>query len=159
MRKRLVSRSGKSVRQASGELEQLRRWRPVSQAAPATFAQGLAALDDLQRRMNKSSRARLAAAWSMALEELFGERAREMQAHCEVRGSFGGSLRVSTDSPALAHELGRVRRQQLLDRMRALLAGKESLAGLEVKASSSERAASERERRGSVKGQIIQEST
>ncbi len=159
MRKRLVSKSGKSVRQTSGELEQLRRWRPVSQAAPVTFAQGLAALNDLQRRMNKSSRARLAAAWSLALVELFGERAQELLAHCEVRGSFGGSLRVSTDSPALAHELGRVKKQQLLDHLRALLAGKESLAGLEVKASGSERAALTHARAGSVKGHTTQGST
>ena len=98
----------------------------------------MAALNEEERKVNKSSRARLQGAWKMALEEVFGERAAEMLAHTEVRGSFGGSLRVSCDSPALAHELGKVKKQTLLARLREYLAGKETLVGLDVRTGKSQ---------------------
>lgn len=101
---------------------------------PVTFAQGLSALNDEQRKLNKSRRTRLAQAWEMALEDIFSERAAEIASHCEVRGSFGGSLRISTDSPAMAHELGKVKRQALLEKLRELLTNTETLVGLEVRA-------------------------
>jgi hypothetical protein len=135
MTSRLVSRARKPRQiTAKSELERLRQLRTPAVVLPATFAQGLAALNEEERHFNKSRKARLARAWSEALELLFGERASEIAAHCVVRGSFGGKLRVSTDSPALAHELGRVRQQDLLARLRELLTQKETLLGLEVRA-------------------------
>ena len=136
---RLVSRARKSPgKPAKNELDRLRQFRQPAIVMPATFAQGLAALNEEERKVNKSSRARLIGAWTMALEEIFGERAAEMLAHTEVRGSFGGSLRVTCDSPALAHELGKVKRQSLLEKLRALLAGKETLVGLDVRTGKTE---------------------
>lgn len=136
---RLVSRARKSpAKPAKNELDRLRQFRPPAVVMPVTFAQGMAALNEEERKVNKSSRARLQGAWKMALEEVFGERAAEMLAHTEVRGSFGGSLRVSCDSPALAHELGKVKKQTLLARLREYLAGKETLVGLDVRTGKSQ---------------------
>ena len=132
---RLVSRARKSpAKPAKNELDRLRQFRQPAVAMPVTFAQGMAALNDEERKVNKSSRARMLGAWKMALEDMFGERASEMLAHTDVRGNFGGSLRVTCDSPAMAHELGKVKKQTLLAKLREFLAGKETLLGLEVKA-------------------------
>jgi Dna[CI] antecedent, DciA len=136
---RLVSRARKApAKPAKNELDRLRQFRPPAVVMPVTFAQGMAALNEEERKVNKSSRARLQGAWKMALEEVFCDRAGEMLAHTEVRGSFGGSLRVSCDSPALAHELGKVKKQTLLARLREFLAGKETLVGLDVRTGKSQ---------------------
>ncbi len=135
---RLVSRARKSpAKPAKNELDRLRQFRPSAISMPVTFAQGMAALNEEERKVNKSSRARLLGAWTLALEHVYQERAAELLAHTEVRGSFGGSLRVTCDSPALAHELGKVKKQSLLAKLRELLAGKETLVGLEVRAGKS----------------------
>jgi hypothetical protein len=135
MTTRLVRRPKISPQQSAKDpLERLRQntRRPVS---PVPFAQALSVLLNEQKRVNRSRLQRIRAAWEMALEQTSG--VSQAAKRAEVRSiAKSGAVRVIVDSPALAHELGVVYRDALLDRMRALLQGKDSISELQVKTGS-----------------------
>ena len=99
---------------------------------PVPFAQALSVLLTDQKRVNRSRLQRIKAAWEIALEQTPGVSKAAKRA--EVMSiAKSGAIRVTVDSPALAHELGIVYREALLERMRALLQGKDSISELLVK--------------------------
>lgn len=132
MTTRLVKRPKISPQQASKDpLERLRQnaRKPV---LPVPFAQALTVLLTEQKRVNRSRLQRIRAAWEMAVEQING--LSEAAKRAEVRNvSKTGAVHVVVDSPALAHELGVVYRNRLLELMRELLAGKDSVSELVVK--------------------------
>ncbi|MCA8916926.1 MAG: hypothetical protein KDB90_16155 [Planctomycetes bacterium] len=132
MTTRLVRRPKISPQQSAKDpLERLRQntRRPVM---PVPFAQALSVLLTDQKRVNRSRLQRIKAAWEIALEQTPGVSKAAKRA--EVMSiAKSGAIRVTVDSPALAHELGIVYREALLERMRALLQGKDSISELLVK--------------------------
>ena len=132
MTTRLVKRPKISPQQASKEpLERLRQ-NTRRTVMPVPFAQALSVLLTEQRQINRSRLQRFRAAWEMALEQISGVSA-EAAKRAEVRSvGKSGAVRVVVDSPALMHELGVVYRNKLLETMRALLDGKDSISDLQV---------------------------
>jgi hypothetical protein len=133
MTKRLISRRVPHPWQASKDpLTRLRQYARAP-VMPVSLAQALSVHLADQKRLNKSRRTRLQAAWEMAVEQTHGLSA-EAAKRAEVRAMANtGEVQVTVDSPALAHELGVVYRAALLKSLRELLAGTVSIAGLRVK--------------------------
>jgi hypothetical protein len=111
-------------------LKRLRSMRPQAVALPVSMGHLLSALDDERKRVNRSRKGRLARAWAQALAAVYGPRADDMLRRCEVASFAGGLLRVSTDGPTLAHELGVVRSRALLEALRSALEGKDTVTRL-----------------------------
>lgn len=134
MARRLVSKFNKTAPSTvSGPLSRLRQMRPAAVHMPVSFAQALTAYSAEQRRDNRSRRHRVNRAWAEALEAVLGEAGRDYGRRCEVRSVAQGVIRVAADSAALAHLLGVVNRRSLLDQLRLLLKGKESVVDLTVR--------------------------
>lgn len=132
MATRLVKREKNDPRNAPADpLARLRdnARRPM----PVPFAQALTVLLTEQKRVNRSRLQRLRGAWEMAVEQVEGINA-EAAKKAEIRsvGKSGG-VQVTVDNPGLAHELGVVYRQPLLNKLRELLEGKDSVSDLIVK--------------------------
>lgn len=100
---------------------------------PVSFACALSALMKDRSSVNRSRRVRVQRAWEMALREVSGLTA-NLARHTQVVSTSGGLVRIAVDSPALAHELGVVYKAKLLARMQALLAGKDTITGLAIRA-------------------------
>lgn len=100
---------------------------------PVPFAQALTVLLTEQKRVNRSRLQRLRGAWDMAVEQVEGING-EAARRAEVR-SVGktGAVHVIVGNPGLAHELGVVYRDPLLNKLRELLEGKDSVSELTVK--------------------------
>lgn len=134
MATRLVKRTRKTPAEAAKEpLQRLRENYPRRSTQPVSMAAAVAAFLDEYRKLNKSRRTRLQGALELALAEIPGL---EVAAGQVQVGSVGkdGVVHVTVASGALAHELGVVYKRELLEKMRALLQGKDSLAGITVKA-------------------------
>jgi hypothetical protein len=133
MTTRLVRRPQISPKDAAKDpLERLRQ-NARNLLMPVPFAHALSVLLTEQRRVNRSRLLRLRGAWEMAVEQIPGL-STEAANRADVRSvGKSGEVRVTVDSPALAHELGVVYREKLLDRMKALLEGKDSISNLVIK--------------------------
>jgi hypothetical protein len=133
MSTRLVTRPKISPKDAAKDPLTRLRQNARSPLMPVPFAQALSVLLTEQRRVNRSRLLRLRGAWEMAIDQIPGLNA-EAAKRADVRSvGKSGEVRVTVDSPALAHELGVVYREKLLDRMRALLEGKDSISNLVIK--------------------------
>lgn len=99
---------------------------------PVSFAEALTAYCAEQKRDNRSRRHRVNRAWLETLDSVLGEASREYGGRTQVQSVAGGVVKVGVDSPALMHELGVVKRRALLERLRQLLKGQESIVDLAV---------------------------
>jgi hypothetical protein len=133
MGNRLVKRARIDPQTASKEpLERLRQ-NTRTPLSPVSFAAALSAYIGEQRRNNRSRLQRVRNAWALAVESVPGVNA-EPAAQADVRAvAKTGAIQVTVDNPALAHELGVVYRSALLERLRELLKGRDSVSGLTVK--------------------------
>lgn len=134
MTKRLVHKPRITpAKAATKPLERLRQNTRRRPAMPVSFAHALSSLMDQQKRINRSRLQRVRGAWEMALEQVEGVHA-DAAKSAEVRSvSKTGEVHVTVANPGLAHELGVVYRKALLDKMRELLQGKDSISDLIVK--------------------------
>jgi hypothetical protein len=136
MANRLVQRTRQDPQKAPKDL--LQRLRDNNRGAPlmpVPFAQGLRAWMAEHRKNNRSRLSRVRNAWEIAIEQVPGLNA-EAAARASVRSvSRTGAIVVTVDNPSLAHELGVVYRGALLQKMRELLSGKDSVADLKVRSS------------------------
>ena len=107
--------------------------RPVAVRMPVSFATALGAYNTEQKRDNKSRRHRVNRAWAEALMSVMGENGRGYAGRCQVQSVAAGVVKVGVDNSSLAHELGVVYRRALLERLRELLKGEESLLDLSVR--------------------------
>lgn len=146
MANRLVRRSYKTPVQASKDpLERLRENYPRRASQPVSMAQAVSAFLGEFRKLNKSRRARIQGALELALGDLpdVGGDA----THARVDNiSKDGVVHVTVEGSTLAHEIGVVYKAALLQKMRALLQGKDSLAGIVVKAGRAARTRPETDR-------------
>lgn len=135
MTKRLVYKPRVTPRESAADpLERLRQNARRRPAMPVSFAGALSVLLADQKRINRSRLQRVRSAWEMALDSVPGVHANAAR-NAEVRSiSKTGEVRVTVRNPGLAHELGVVYRKALLNRMRELLQGKDSISDLVVKA-------------------------
>jgi hypothetical protein len=68
----------------------------------------------------------------MVIEGIPGLSNRAMSA--EIRSlAKSGEVQVTVNNPSLAHEIGVVYKSEILEQLRELLEGKDSIAGLKVK--------------------------
>jgi hypothetical protein len=134
MTTRLVRRPQISPQQASKDPLTRLRQNARTPVMPVPFAHALAVLLTEQKRVNRSRLLRLRSAWEMAIEQVRGVNV-EAAKRADVRSvGKSGEVRVTVDNPAQAHELGVVYREKLLDAMRELLDGKDSISSLVIKA-------------------------
>jgi hypothetical protein len=133
MGNRLVKRTRVAPQTASKEpLERLRQ-NVRAPLLPVSFAAALSAYIGEQRRNNRSRLQRVRNAWLLAIESVPGVNA-TAAAQADVRAvAKTGAIHVTVDNPALAHELGVVYRNALLERLRELLKGRDSVSGLTIK--------------------------
>jgi hypothetical protein len=133
MGNRLVKRTRVAPQTASKEpLERLRQ-NVRAPLLPVSFAAALSAYIGEQRRSNRSRLQRVRNAWLLAIESVPGVNA-TAAAQADVRAvAKTGAIHVTVDNPALAHELGVVYRNALLERLRELLKGRDSVSGLTIK--------------------------
>jgi hypothetical protein len=134
MATRLVKRTRKTPAEAAKEpLQRLRENYPRRSTQPVSMAAAVTAYLAEFRKLSKSRRTRLQGALELALADIPGLEIAPGHVHV---GSVGkdGMVHITVDSPTLAHELGVVYKRELLDNMRQLLQGKDSLAGITVKA-------------------------
>jgi hypothetical protein len=144
----MASRLVKRVRKAPSETSKdpLQRARDNYNrrvALPVSMAHAMSAFLDEARKVNKSRRARLQGALELALAELPGLQDVGDRAHIASIGK-DGTVHIAVDSPTLAHELGVVYKLALLNKLRDLLHGKDSLSGITVKAARTKPRASTR---------------
>lgn len=133
MATRLVKRTRKTPAEAAKEpLARLRENYPRRSSQPVSMAAAVTAYLTEFRKLNKSRRTRLQGALELALAEIPGIEVAPGQVQV---GSVGkdGTVHITVASGALAHELGVVYKRELLGKMRQLLQGKDSLAGITVK--------------------------
>ncbi|MBE7490706.1 MAG: hypothetical protein HS108_02920 [Planctomycetes bacterium] len=134
MANRLVKRAPKAPLVAPKDpLQRARDNYPRRVAMPVSMAQAMSVFLDEARKLNKSRRARIQGALEIALAEIPGLAG--VRDRIKVGGvDKGGTVQLVVDGPTLAHELGVVYKAALLDKLRRLLQGKDSLAGITVKA-------------------------
>lgn len=122
-------------RSAADPLERLRQNARRRPAMPVSMARALTALMSEQKRVNRSRLQRVRGAWQIAIDETDGVHENAAKS-AEVRSvSKTGEVRVTVRNPGLAHELGVVYRKVILERMRELLQGKDSISNLVVRPS------------------------
>lgn len=134
MATRLVKRARKAPAETSKDpLQRARDNYPRRVSLPVSMAHAISAFLDESRKLNKSRRARLQGALELALGEIPGlENVGEAAQIVNVDKS--GVVHIAVTGSTLAHELGVVYKTTLLNKLRQLLAGKDSLAGIVVKA-------------------------
>lgn len=134
MATRLVKRARKAPAETSKDpLQRARDNYPRRVSLPVSMAQAMNALLDETRKLNKSRRARLQGALSIALGDIPGLEAVGDRAQI-VNVDKTGVVHIAVNGSTLAHELGVVYKSALLNKLRELLHGKDSLAGIVVKA-------------------------
>lgn len=132
MKTRLVKRPRIDPKHAATEPLQRLRQNARAKAMPVSMAQALSVYLVDQKRVNRSRLQRLRAAWELAIEDTDG--LSEAAKTAEIRNiSKTGEVLIQVGSPALAHELGVVYREVLLNKLRELLQGKDSISNLAVK--------------------------
>lgn len=132
---RLVKRTSTAPGQSAKDpLQRLRENYPRRSAQPVSMAAALSAYLTEARKLNKSRRSRIAGALALALAEIPGLEGVGDRAHVFSIGK-DGVVHIGVDNPTLAHELGVVYKAALLAKLRELLSGKDSLAGITVRAS------------------------
>lgn len=134
MANRLVKRTRKAPSETSKEpLQRARDNYTRRVALPVSMAHALNAFLDENRKLNKSRRGRFQGALELALAEIPGLEGVGDRAHVASIGK-DGTVHIGVEGPTLAHELGVVYKAALLNKLRELLHGKDSLAGITVKA-------------------------
>lgn len=134
MATRLVKRARKAPAETSKDpLQRARDNYPRRVSLPVSMAHAMNALLDETRKLNKSRRARLQGALAIALGDIPGlENVGEAAQIVNVDKS--GVVHIAVSGSTLAHELGVVYKTALLNKLRELLHGNDSLAGIVVKA-------------------------
>jgi len=135
MATRLVKRTPIQPENASKDpLQRLRDNNRAAPVMPVSFAKALSVWMAEQRKINRSRLSRVRNAWEVAIDSVPGLNA-EAAKRADVRSvAKTGAVIVTVDSPTLAHELGVVYRGALLKKLRELLAGRDSVSDLKVRA-------------------------
>ncbi|MCC6466151.1 MAG: DUF721 domain-containing protein [Planctomycetes bacterium] len=152
----MLKRAARQVAKAPADpLQRLRANNPRKRRPPEPFARAVSEWLAAQTKLNRSRRGRVLNAWTLALADVMGEPAPQTEL---LNMDKGGTVHVVVESATLAHELGVVQRGRLLQRLRELLAGKDSVAGLVVRARSRHTGRTARARSAAQEAELCDEA-
>jgi hypothetical protein len=132
MTTRLVKRPRIDPRKSNPDPLKRLRQNKRTPLSPVPFAQALTALLAQQKRVSRSRLQRVRSAWALAVEQVAGVHSDAAKKAVIRSMSKTGVVKVTVNNPGLAHELGVVYREALLNKLRELLQGKDSISDLTV---------------------------